>query len=108
MSMLLKKIENEVDEQYPLLLLSESNDADWQTKPVAKSVIPKSLPDTAGQSDPVQARKAVHGATENDRRTTGEYLYRLLSSGDVGAEWSAARKPGTTTILDIAPKELRL
>jgi hypothetical protein len=108
MPTIILRIGDEANKKYPVQLFLESADPDWQTKPVAESPIASPLPDGGGRWDAARVRQAVHGATENDQIAAGKYLYGLLASGDIDAKWKAARKTGTTTILDIAPKELRL
>lgn len=92
--------------QYPVSLAVESTDPDWRTKPVAKSQFAKPLADPAGRWDEDGLRGVAHGATEAEQRAAGEFLFALLAG--IENDWQPRRQPGTTTLLDIAPKELRL
>jgi len=114
---------------YPVLLHLNDGKAKWgeRDRALAKAVIKRNLSVSSPPKDPQDGenlkpenlRKILLSETGASRRleAVGDYLHKLLIRDKVEEEWlklcdkypgERGRKEGRRTILDIAPKELRL
>lgn len=131
MKTLLIKVEDTAAsaKEYPVSLYLDDGTPDWldPARALANASIPKDLKIKNPPKDPVeekplkgsQLREIFLGQSDSSERfqAIGEYLHELLFQGQVRTEWDRLRAAfpgereefeGRRTILDIAPKKLRM